>query len=631
MKREQVQDLLNKWRENIVPEAGTFVSDLFKSADKVMLEYADKAETNQIQNRFFEGQREIWLKQDQVESQFHDGLYHDLFDFMRNPEQQSRLGSETLSLVSKDTFERSLALQTISDQAIKHNSELYHALGQRLGVFVGRPAIDVKLIPAGPHQLSSVFEKASNVLNVEREVLLALFTLFERDVIRRSSHWHENLNEDLRSAGILPNLKYKIVRAPGAVSDKSDEAEDEYDEQAQAAGQPGQRQGGGAPARAGGAHAGAGAARESQGPATGAPYHEPGGSSEEEIELGDQILSRVRELLAAQRTRQALQRGATVRPEPLHPAPSEAVARAVETAVATTDTPLPETGVREKGAKQAPVSTSLLQKIRNALSIQRTQVKETVGRNKLSHFDEDIIDIVGMLFEVMLNDKRLGNTVKALLSHLHTPYLKVAIRDRTFLEHREYPARRLFDEMIEAGSRWVDERDLTQGLYPQLQFTVERIVRAKEHPVQLFQELEDKLTTEIKALSEKQKVREARTIETEKGKARLEEAKLTAAKVTKELLAVEGAPARYTTFVTGPWTDYLTLIYLRSGGDTDSGTWRGAQVLSNRILALVKTLVSGQRPLHAEVVTLRDEFNRRLEKLIPQYQSEVNRLFEIFA
>ena len=75
MKREQVQDLLNKWRENIVPEAGTFVSDLFKSADKVMLEYADKAETNQIQNRFFEGQREIWLKQDQVESQFHDGLY----------------------------------------------------------------------------------------------------------------------------------------------------------------------------------------------------------------------------------------------------------------------------------------------------------------------------------------------------------------------------------------------------------------------------------------------------------------------------------------------------------------------------------------------------------------------------
>lgn len=293
--------------------------------------------------------------------------------------------------------------------------------------------------------------------------------------------------------------------------------------------------------------------------------------------------------------------------------------------------PLPETGVREKGRKRATVTTSLLQKIRSALSIQRTQVKETVGRNKLSHFDEDIIDIVGMLFEVMLNDKRLGNTVKALLSHLHTPYLKIAIRDRTFLEHREYPARRLFDEMIEAGSRWVDEQDLTQGLYPQLQTTVERIVRAKDHPIQLFQELEDKLTSEIKQLSEKQKVKEARTVETEKGKARLEEAKLTAAIVTKPLLAIEGAPERYKSFITGPWTDYLTLIYLRSGGDTDTGNWRSAQVLNNRIHSLVSILVAGQRPLHAEVVTLRDEFNRRLEKLIPQYQSEVTQLFEIFA
>ena len=235
MKREQVQDLLNKWRERIVPEASSYVNDLFKSADKVMLEYADKAETNQIQNRFFEGQREIWLKQDQVETQFHDGLFHDLFDFMRNPEDQSSLGSETLSLVSKDTFERSLALQTISDQAIKRNAELYHALGQRLGAFVGRPAIELKNIPAGPHQLSSIFERASNVLNVEREVLLALFTLFERDVIRRTPHWHENINEELREAGILPNLKYKIKRAPGAVTDGAEAEDDE--EQVDAAGQ----------------------------------------------------------------------------------------------------------------------------------------------------------------------------------------------------------------------------------------------------------------------------------------------------------------------------------------------------------------------------------------------------------
>ena len=596
MKKEQIKSILLAWRDHTVPTAGAFVADMFKSADHVMLEYADKAETDAVRTKFFEGQRELWLKQDQVVSQFHDTLFHELFQFTRPARRTDAPGEEALKLVSKDAFERSLALQTISDQAVKQHYELYYALSQRLGVITGGRAVPVSDLPAGPHQLAGVFERATQMLNVEREILLALFTLFERAVIQKSPAWHEELNESLRDGGILPNLKYEITRDPGRPVPAARKAAAD------------------ASATAGGGQSGKGTKGDAGG---------SGGGTE----LGDEVLGRIRELLQAHR---ATRTGEAARPEPAIPAPTATVVAAIDTAQVQEVAALPDTGVLKAGTRSAPVSVSLLDKVRGALSLQRTQIKEKVGRDKLSHFDEDTIDIVGMLFEMMLNDKRLGNTVKALLSHLHTPFLKIAVRDRTFLEHREHQARRLFDEMVEAGSRWVDERDLTQGLFPNLQWVVERIVKAKDHPIQLFQELEDKLSKDIKQLSDRQQTREARTVESEKGKARLDEAREEARKTTQRLHEVTKLPARYRSFIAGPWTDYLTLLYLRSNGNTDAGIWRGALVLGERIRAFVDGLSQGQRPTGGDLKVLRDEMGRRLGDLIPQYQLEVDRLFELF-
>ena len=44
-----------------------------------------------------------------------------------------------------------------------------------------------------------------------------------------------------------------------------------------------------------------------------------------------------------------------------------------------------------------------------------------------------MIELVGMMFEYMLNDDEIPNVAKAELSRLHTPYLKVAIIDKPFL------------------------------------------------------------------------------------------------------------------------------------------------------------------------------------------------------
>ena len=71
----------------------------------------------------------------------------------------------------------------------------------------------------------------------------------------------------------------------------------------------------------------------------------------------------------------------------------------------------------------------------------------------------DTVDLVGLIFRYMLDDVNLHDAVKSLLSHLHTPYLKLALMDQSFLNNYEHSARILLNQLAEVGSRWVKEEN----------------------------------------------------------------------------------------------------------------------------------------------------------------------------
>ena len=85
------------------------------------------------------------------------------------------------------------------------------------------------------------------------------------------------------------------------------------------------------------------------------------------------------------------------------------------------------------------------------------QLVEDAGGEELAmeSMDMQTIDLVGMLFEYMLSDDNLPDSIKALLSYLHTPFLKIAFIDKDFFEQTEHPARLLLNNMAEAGVKWV--------------------------------------------------------------------------------------------------------------------------------------------------------------------------------
>ena len=599
---QNFRKVLNPWKDEAIGFLVNNLREMFKSADQVLLEFADKAQNNSIQTHFFEAMRELWLKQDNVVSIFQDGLERNIFTFRELPSSTSAL-DDALSLVDKDSFERNLALQTIANQAEKKHYSTLYELTQRLAILNGSRAVPMEKIPAGPKMLADIFEKCVEVIFIEKEVRLVLYTLFDRFVISKGIKIYEDLNRNLITAGILPDLKPQFAK------------------QSEAAKKP-------KPAPKHPAVSGIEVTEVDEESITAEdPYKETATSSE----IAADTFDRIKDLLAHQRAQkmaaQKNRRRSTDREnaEPVQVATRQDVITAIDDDSIAIDAPIPDVGVRQEAVKRVQVDAHLIVNINETLKKQRELIKKLVGQDRVPSEDEDVIDIVGLVFEMMLNDKELCNEVKTLLSHLHTPYLKIAVSDASFLTEHEHPARRLFELMIATGRDWVDPGDLTKGIYPHIQRTVNTLLKNAQYDEQVFNKLAMELTEAHAHLSNKQRISEERTVEVEKGRAKLNQAKDIAATKTAELMQHKILIYDAEHFLHGPWLDYLTLVLLRSDFNQESESWLQALSLCKKLIqfSLSSEDPNGGMPSSQAIADLSSEMKEIVGSLIPHYQAEI--------
>jgi len=605
---QNFRKVLNPWKDEAIAFLVNNLREMFKSADQVLLEFADKAQNNSIQTHFFEAMRELWLKQDNVVSIFQDGLERNIFSFRDLPGSSTSALDDALSLVDKDSFERNLALQTIANQAEKKNYSTLYELTQRLAILNGSRAVPMEKLPAGPKMLADIFEKCVEVIFVEKEVRLVLYTLFDRFVISKGIKIYEDLNQSLIAAGILPDLKPQFSKQ-AAAAEKPKPAPDhpqlsgievtEVDEESITAEDP---------------------------------YQETASSSE----IAAETFDRIKDLLSHQRAQkmaaQKKRRRSTDRPgaESVQVATRQDVISAIADESIAMDAPIPDVGVRQEAVKRVQVDANLIVNINETLKKQRELIKKLVGQDRVPAEDEDVIDIVGLVFEMMLNDKELCNEVKTLLSHLHTPYLKIAVSDSSFLTEHEHPARRLFELMIATGRDWVDPRDLTKGIYPLIQRMVNTLLKNTQYDADVFNKLAMELTEANAHLSDKQRMSEERTVEVEKGRAKLNQAKEIATLKTRELMQNKILIKDAEHFLNGPWLDYLTLVLLRSDFNQDAESWQQALSLCKKLIqfSLSSEDPNGGMPSSQAIADLSSEMKEIVGSLIPHYQAEIENFLD---
>ncbi len=211
----------------------------------------------------------------------------------------------------------------------------------------------------------------------------------------------------------------------------------------------------------------------------------------------------------------------------------------------------------------------------------RQQVDQQTAKS--DHIDANVVEIVGLMFEYMLNDQQFPDAVKAAISYLHTPFLKVALIDKDFFQHPQHPARQLLNSLVAAGERWVEPHSKHKSeVFLQIKSIVERVLNNFNNDIRLFSELAFEFNQFLRQHSRRIRLTEKRSMQAAKGENTLKEIRLKVEAFLHESIGEIQLPPPIKTLLFEPWANFLSFNLLRFGSKTPQ--WRDAAETVDDIL-----------------------------------------------
>ena len=601
--RARHEELLEACRDTTLVIVDAQFGELFEHCDSVLFDFAERAENDTLQGRFLEAINLLKRRRPDIEHTFRLEINRGFEDFARtgrlvDDDHSLSADGVELSLVEPEDMEESVACQNLTLRAnASHFPDLY-ALAQRLTVINGGVKLKDSQIPGGPHHLVRSFRRSLEGLDVETKIKVVLYALFDRFVIRQLAKVYDELNRILKEAGVLPDLKPVTLRTKGGPAKRprepavKEEKSKEREPAATTSGKIGNQ-------------------------STSATVEESGQTS-----LANELFDSILDLMAKRRPEGGARGSA--RRDPDTPASPELLS-AISRLQSLSHTDLSTADAATSGAfiPNGEVDAAFIDGVKVTLGNERQQLLDEVDENDLSDVDSDLIDLIGMLFEYMLNDLVLPNSAKALLSHLHTPYLKVGLIDRRMLVDNRHPARHLLDQMIEAGSLWVEEGNPNRGIFPAMRKTVDRVLMEFGDDVGLFDELLADFEAAVQEQRRRIETMEQRSQDTARGRERLQLARQQAAHTIKDLSRRHPLPPPVNTFLDKVWTDHLVFTLLR---DPQQGeVWQQAIATTKDLVGLFDP-ERGNVPSDDEIQTIRNTISQQAHTMDEVHRSSIDLL-----
>jgi hypothetical protein len=519
---------MHSLREKARQQLQGLLRDLFERVDDAMFELADKANNNHDQNIFFDSMREVRIRRRAMEVDFFrkiDISFAQLLDHKAYreelPHAEQSVSLDDLSLVKNDELEEMVASEAMIAKANEQFAEKIQHLTLRIDHLVPIKVYQ-KNNPLGADVICNAFTHATGILSIDVKAKLVLFKLFDNLVMIKLGALYDALNKTLIDANILPSLQ---TAAPKKSAPQVNTAN----------------------------HYGAGLSAGLHNP-NNSVASETGGlnSPHSYDEQTNKVLHDLRDLLG----------GRVARP----------AAQASMDEISTTDllNVLSQAQHSAEGVTTGAQGAAGIRQLLNNLL--RSEEKKNTAINQV---DDDVINLVSMMFEFILDDRNLAAPMKALIGRLQIPMVKVAIADKSFFSKGGHPARRLLNEMAMACLGWQEANDEAQrkdGLFTKMEQTVQSVLTDFETDMSLF----DRLLVDFRAFLEKEKRRaqilEQRTLDAEDGKAKAERAR---AQVDAELNRVcqgRDLPASVTKLMREAWANVMFITSLKRG--VDSQEWQ---------------------------------------------------------
>lgn len=564
--------------------------NLFDGADDALFDLADKATSNQDQNTYFEAMREVRLKRREAEKNFFLGLDKAYSNLLRVvPENDNgfahHLSLDDLTLVDNDQLEFQVAVERMIARVLDQCAESVQHIALRLDSLV--PAkVYQQNNPVGPDVLCSSFWGVVEPLDVDIKAKLVLLKLFDKAVMAQLGKIYTVLNNVLIQQKVLPSLTTQ---------------EDRRQRRHQTSPVMSSPQGGQQPV----AHS------QIQGQASSAEQAGYSGHGHDHDQGQSPVLDQLRTLLAPGEAGQA---------QPV----SQAVQTASAYELANVLTSLQQNHVlREPLIQSGPIKLLDLSQLTQL-------VQQPLGGGKsLSAVDQDVMNLINMLFQFILDDRNLAAPMQSLLARLQIPLLKVAVVDKSFFNRSAHPARRLLNELATAALGWQEpEKGLEKDpLFKKVASTVETVIADFDEDVAIF----DGLLTDFMAFIEKERRRatvlEKRTLDAEDGKAKSEFARSLVSDQLQAQIAGSDLPQSVCDILEGPWHNLMFLLVLKHG--TDSDAWKNAcQVVEDLIWSVTGVVdAEARKQLMAMLPSLLKRLRQGFE-VISYNPFEMNKLLQ---
>ncbi len=641
---ERFAEIIKSLRTSALKRVGGMISGMFDGVDDALFDMAEKAENNSIQTRFFDGMREVRKKRPAMERAAQDGLSKCFADFVQpnrraaDAQKQQEIG---LSLIDEAELEESLAGSSMAGKAENKSSRVLFTMNQRLSVLVNGAKVGDDDNPVGPKNIIKAFQNTLKELEGEMQTIkLIILKLFDKHVVGSLDTLYEELNQQLVEGGVLPQLRHgglQQQRRPGGNSAMPNAGGPENLSADQAV--------------AGGNFAGSIPSQQGMGnpqggmgtPYQGMPQQGMSGmgagdyaGQSPESALQAEVFNSLRTLLAARHAGYGGQQNfantggansyAAFQPTaPMQPqGPTLSASDLINAlSILQNQAGAPQNYQPNQGFGFGVPNAQAVAQIKGEL----IQQAEKIGGSdhKVTAADEDTIDLVGMLFEFILQDKNLPAEIQAQLARLQIPYLKVAILDKHLFAKKEHPARRLLDELAQAGVGWSEESDKDHRLFQRIRQIVESLLKDFDEDTGIFEREYLAFVEFFAGLKKRADVAEQRTTETARGREKLHTARKLAAK--EILLRMDGKPVPEVIrhVLTRPWANVLVLTSLRQG--ENSHQWQASLRVADELIwsAQRKDTDDERQRLRALVPELEKALRQGLS-LVAYQEADVNHL-----
>lgn len=514
------------------------MSEFFDQADDALFELADKASTNQDQTAYFDAMRELRLRRKSMTVsvlQYVSSAFNEIGQFKPKGGSGSldEVDQDSLSLVDHAQLEQQVAIDNLINKLRSQNAEAIRLLNVRVAHLVPSVKLHDSQMPLSPEIICGGVSEACSDLDIDIRAKLVVLKLFDRLLGGILGDFYKNANKTLIAEGVLPDMKR--------------------------------------PPLAGGKPAGSSRAQSGQPAASGDASQNQAGQMQSGSSAGgsgSDVQATFSELSALLHGGQSGNQGGY-----------QGTAGSPGAGVLDTDTLM----ARLNNIQSEATGWSSDDIVPLSSQLQPLFVNERGERVTAGQVDSDVINLVSMLFDFILEDRQLHPTMKAIISRLQIPVLKVALTDKNFFNRGGHPVRKLLNELAMAAMGWTEKKPGQRDpLRDRIESVVERVLNEYNDNVDLFTELLNDFGHFMDLDRRRRELVEQRLRDAEEGRARQERASDAARSLLDELQEGRDLPQSVVRLLDEALIKYLQWVVLREGEDSDQ--WHQARRLTEKLV-----------------------------------------------